>query len=41
MNYQVEDELMLLNFNHNLFEKEKLLEEVTYQVAYWNHSYIL
>lgn len=34
MNYQVEDELMLLNFNHNLFDDEKLLEEVTYQVAY-------
>ena len=34
MNYQVEDELMLLNFNHSLFDDEKLLEEVTYQVAY-------
>ncbi len=34
MNYQVEDELMLLNFNHSLFDNEKLLEEVTYQVAY-------
>ncbi len=34
MNYQIEDELMLLNFNHNLFDNEKILEEVTYQVAY-------
>lgn len=34
MNYQIEDELMLLNFNHNLFNNEKVLEEVTYQVAY-------
>jgi len=34
MNYQIEDELMLLNFNHSLFDNEKLLEEVTYQVAY-------
>ncbi len=34
MNYQVEDELMLLNFNHSLFDNEKILEEVTYQVAY-------
>lgn len=34
MNYQIEDELMLLNFNNNLFNNEKFLEEVTYQVAY-------
>lgn len=34
MNYQIEDELMLLNFNHNLFNQGKLLEEITYQVAY-------
>lgn len=34
MNYQIEDELMLLNFNNNLFNNEKVLEEVTYQVAY-------
>ncbi len=34
MNYQIEDELMLLNFNHQLFQNEKLLEEITYQVAY-------
>lgn len=34
MNYQIEDELMHLNFNYNLFSNEKMLEEVTYQIAY-------
>ena len=34
INYQIEDELMLLNFNHDLFSNEKLLEEVSYTVAY-------
>ena len=34
INYQIEDELMLLNFNHDLFSNEKLLEEVSYTLAY-------
>ena len=34
INYQIEDELMLLNFNNNLFNNEKLLEEVSYTLAY-------
>ncbi|MDD6224346.1 MAG: GerMN domain-containing protein [bacterium] len=34
INYQIEDELMLLNFNHNIFTSEKLLEEVSYTIAY-------
>lgn len=34
INYQIEDELMLLNFNNNLFNSEKLLEEVSYTLAY-------
>jgi len=34
INYQIEDELMLLNFNNNLFNNEKLLEEISYTIAY-------
>ena len=34
INYQIEDELMLLNFNNNIFNSEKLLEEVSYSLAY-------
>lgn len=34
INYQIEDELMLLNFNHDLFNNEKILEEVSYTLAY-------
>lgn len=34
INYQIEDELMLLNFNNSIFTNDKLLEEVSYTIAY-------
>lgn len=34
INYQIEDELMLLNFNNSIFNNEKILEEVSYSLAY-------
>lgn len=34
IDYQIDDELMLLNFNNNLFNNEKVLEETTYSLAY-------
>lgn len=34
INYQIEDELMLLNFNNSIFSNDKLLEEVSYTIAY-------
>ena len=34
IDYQIEDELMLLNFNNNIFNNEKLLEEISYTIAY-------
>ena len=34
IDYQIEDELMLLNFNNSLFVSEKILEEVSYTLAY-------
>lgn len=34
IDYQIEDELMLLNFNNDLFNNEKVLEEITYTIAY-------
>ena len=34
IDYQIEDEMMLLNFNHNIFSGEKVLEEVSYTIAY-------
>ncbi len=34
INYQIEDELMLLNFNNSIFNNKKLLEEVSYTIAY-------
>ena len=33
INYQIEDEIMTLNFNNNIFNNEKLLEEVTYTIS--------
>ena len=34
IDYQIEDELMLLNFNHSIFSQDKVLEEVSYSIAY-------
>ncbi|MBE6147539.1 MAG: hypothetical protein E7168_04320 [Firmicutes bacterium] len=34
IDYQIEDEMMLLNFNHNIFSGDKILEEVSYTIAY-------
>ena len=34
IDYQIEDELMLLNFNNNIFNSDKVLEEVSYTLAY-------
>lgn len=33
INYELQDEIMTLNFNQNIFTNNKLLEEVTYTVA--------
>lgn len=33
INYQIEDEIMTLNFNSNIFTNDKLLEEVTYTIS--------
>lgn len=33
INYQIEDEIMTLNFNNSIFTNEKLLEEVTYTIS--------
>lgn len=33
INYEIEDEIMTLNFNNSIFNNEKLLEEVTYTIA--------
>ena len=34
VNYQIEDELMMLTFNNSIFESAKVLEEVTNMIAY-------
>lgn len=34
IDYQIEDELMLLNFNHSIFSQDKVLEEVSYSIDY-------
>lgn len=34
IDYQIEDELMLLNFNNSIFSNEKVLEETSYTLAY-------
>lgn len=33
INYEIEDEIMTLNFNNSIFTNDKLLEEVTYTIA--------
>lgn len=33
INYEIQDEIMTLNFNNSIFTNEKLLEEVTYTIA--------
>jgi germination protein M len=33
INYEIQDEIMTLNFNNNIFTNDKLLEEVTYTIA--------
>ncbi len=33
ISYQIEDEIMTLNFNNNIFTNDKLLEEVTYTIS--------
>lgn len=33
INYEIEDEIMTLNFNNSIFTNEKLLEEVTYTIS--------
>ncbi len=33
INYEIEDEIMTLNFNNNIFTNDKLLEEVTYTIS--------
>lgn len=33
INYEIQDEIMTLNFNNSIFTNDKLLEEVTYTVA--------
>ena len=33
INYQIEDEIMTLNFNNSIFTNDKLLEEVTYTIS--------
>lgn len=34
INYEIEDEIMVLNFNDAIFNQEKILEEVTYTLSY-------
>lgn len=33
INYQIEDEIMTLNFNNNIFNNDKILEEVVYTIS--------
>ena len=33
INYEIEEDVMRLNFNQNIFTNEKLLEEVTYPIS--------
>lgn len=33
INYEIEDEIMTLNFNNSIFTNNKLIEEVTYSIA--------
>jgi len=33
INYEIEDEIMTLNFNNSIFTNDKLLEEVTYTIS--------
>ena len=32
INYEIEDEIMTLNFNNSIFTHDKILEEVTYTI---------
>ena len=34
IDYQIDDELMLLNFNNDIFNNKKVLEETSYTIAY-------
>ncbi len=34
INYEIDDEIMVLNFNDAIFNQEKILEEVTYTLSY-------